>query len=125
MIALTPPLERYVVTSPYGPRRDPIDGQLRFHDGVDLGAPLGTPVTAAAAGVVRRVGWDPDGWGRFVLVQTMVGHELHLYAHLQDACVDVGDLVWRREQLGTVGSTGRSTGPHLHFGVYRAGTLLR
>lgn len=118
MIGLTPPLARYVVTSPYGPRRDPFDGHVRFHDGVDLGAPLGTPVTAAAAGVVERVGWDPRGWGRFVVVRSMFGNELHLYAHLQEACVAARDQVWRRQQLGTVGSTGRSTGPHLHFGVY-------
>lgn len=90
-----------------------------FHSGVDLGAPTGTPVYAAAPGEAA-VGLMPDGYGLFVVVRRDTALST-LYAHLSQVQVVSGDLVTAGEVLGEVGSTGRSSGPHLHFEVQVAG----
>jgi murein DD-endopeptidase MepM/ murein hydrolase activator NlpD len=105
------------IGDPFGPRG------TRFHAGVDLIAPYGTPVTAAAAG---RVLWAADlagGWGSLVIVGH--GHGLRtLYAHLSRIDVRVGELVATGTQLGRVGATGDASGPHLHFEVRVRGAAV-
>ena len=111
--SVTFPVAGYEIGSAFGPRVDPIDGDQRMHRGVDVGAPTGTPILAAAAGEITYAG--PRGtYGNLVIIQ----HDDHTetrYAHQHDVSVAVGDRVDTGDVIGTVGSTGRSTGPHLHF----------
>ena len=100
-------------TSSYGYRRDPFTNRRKMHKGVDYRAPRGTPVVAAGPGVVRFAR-RKSGYGRVVMIDH--GHGVQTrYAHLQSIDVDRGDRVSPGTQIGTVGSTGRATGPHLHF----------
>jgi murein DD-endopeptidase MepM/ murein hydrolase activator NlpD len=110
------------VSSPYGWRTDPFDGSLRFHHGVDLPAPEGTAVLAVAPGEVVSAERRP-GFGLEVLVRHAEGW-LTRYAHLSGADVRPGQKVARGALLGKVGSTGRSTGPHLHFEAAREGRAV-
>ncbi|WP_461128774.1 peptidoglycan DD-metalloendopeptidase family protein [Spirosoma aerophilum] len=86
----------------------------RWHTGTDLDLDTGDPVYAAFDGIVRIVGWNGDGYGRYVLVRHYNGLET-LYGHLSKQTVEQGQLVKAGDQLGLGGSTGRSSGPHLHF----------
>lgn len=88
----------------------------RFHAGIDLPAPAGTAVTAAAPGVVTWAGWHAGGWGLLVVVRHPGGVRT-LYAHLESIAVHVRDQVSGGTVLGHVGATGDATGPHLHFEV--------
>jgi murein DD-endopeptidase MepM/ murein hydrolase activator NlpD len=110
------------VSSHYGWRRDPIDGRRRFHAGVDLPAPVGTPVLAPATGRVLRVGHD-SGYGLQIVVEHAAGWTTR-YAHLSAATVRVGDGVFRGQEIGRVGRSGRSTGPHLHVETARNGVRV-
>ena len=101
-----------VITSPYGFRIGPFNG-AEIHDGIDIGAPLGTPVVAALPGIVTLAGWN-GGYGNQVTIDH--GGFTTFYAHLDSFSVAVGDLVKAGSLIGKVGSTGWSTGPHLHFG---------
>jgi murein DD-endopeptidase MepM/ murein hydrolase activator NlpD len=103
----------------YGWGADPIHGRRRFHRGVDLPAPAGTPVLSLADGRVQQVG-RRGGYGLQVLVEHANGWTTR-YAHLSDVDVRPGDRVTRGHRLGRVGSSGRSTGPHLHFEAARGG----
>lgn len=112
---LTKPVDA-PVTSGFGPRWG------RAHSGVDLGAPLGAPVQAAAGGQVKSSG--PAGaYGNLVVIEHPDGTETR-YAHLSSLAVRPGDVVARGQSVGQVGSTGRSTGPHLHFEVRVAGQAV-
>lgn len=86
----------------------------RWHTGTDLDLETGDPIYAAFDGIVRIVGWNGDGYGRFVLVRHYNGLET-LYGHMSKQTVEQGQLVKAGDQLGLGGSTGRSSGPHLHF----------
>ncbi|MDE2166167.1 MAG: M23 family metallopeptidase [Alphaproteobacteria bacterium] len=109
------PLVHYEVSSHFGVRRDPFDGEREFHTGIDLEANIGTPVHATAPGVVDFAGWD-GGYGRMVEIDH--GNGIHTrYGHLSRILVRAGDRVVRHERIGLVGNTGRSTGPHLHYEV--------
>ncbi len=109
------PLTTVRITSEFGPRVHPIYGTERMHDGLDFGADMGTPILAAADGVVVSAG-ERGGYGNTVLVDD--GASLAtLYAHQSTMAVGVGDPVRRGQVIGYVGSTGFSTGPHLHFEV--------
>jgi len=100
------------VTSGYGWRVNPVTGEYSFHSGIDLGAPQGTPVLATKAGIVESAGWA-GGYGNLIeLSHDRFGSR---YAHLSVIQVRVGQRVVQGQQIGLVGSTGRSTGPHLHF----------
>ncbi len=101
------------VTSDFGGRVDPLAGEHRHHDGLDLAAPEGTPVLAVRGGVVRRAG-DAGGYGNLVEIDHGDGVTTR-YAHQAELRVAPGDRVEAGDVLGTVGSTGRSTGPHLHL----------
>jgi len=86
------------------------------HRAIDIAAPAGTFVTAADRGVVIRAGWNEQGYGNFVVIDHKIDY-ITLYAHLSDILVNVGDIVGQGQVIGTVGSTGNSTGPHLHFEI--------
>jgi murein DD-endopeptidase MepM/ murein hydrolase activator NlpD len=107
------------ITSPFGWRVHPILRFGRFHDGLDIGAAWGTPVIAAADGIVERAGWK-GGYGRQVTIAHGDGIETG-YAHLSGYAVDAGVRVRRGDVIGYVGSTGFSTGSHLHFEIRRGG----
>jgi murein DD-endopeptidase MepM/ murein hydrolase activator NlpD len=104
-----------VITSPQGWRRDPINGETKYHAGTDIAAPSGTPIHAVAAGRVIESGVK-NGYGNTVMIETEDGRKM-LYAHNNKNFVQVGDWVSRGEPIGEVGSTGRTTGPHVHFEV--------
>jgi murein DD-endopeptidase MepM/ murein hydrolase activator NlpD len=105
------------ISGMYGSQRI-LNGEPRApHRGVDVAAPAGTPVAAMASGVVSLARSDLYFTGGTVMIDH--GHGLHsIYAHMQDVLVEVGQGVARGAPLGTVGATGRATGPHLHWGVY-------
>jgi murein DD-endopeptidase MepM/ murein hydrolase activator NlpD len=119
------PLTGRVMTQPYGCTSfglEPVAAWCpsgHYHSGVDLAAPAGTPVHAAGSGRAR-VAWNPGGYGRYVIVDHG-GGVATLYAHLESASVLTGDDVQAGAEIGSVGSTGLSTGPHLHFEVRRDG----
>jgi len=101
------------VTSKFGQRLHPIYQEVRRHDGVDYGAPMGTPVLAIANGVVVFAGWK-GGYGNLVCIRHDRGTESR-YGHLQRMFVKTGSRVKQGERIGLVGMTGDATGPHLHF----------
>jgi len=108
--------------SPFGPRLDPFGRGRASHEGLDFVAPHGTPVLAAAGGVVVNASYHPE-FGN--LVEINHGGELITrYAHLASMEVEVGQAVRRGQKLGGLGNTGRSTGPHLHFEVKENGVPL-
>lgn len=117
-----PPVEGGVFTSRFGRRRDPFHGDDRHHRGVDIGAPAGAPVRAVQDGVVQFAG-QRDGYGNVVVVDHGGGRST-LYAHCQDVLARAGDSVRAGQAVATVGSTGRSTGPHLHFEVREDGRAV-
>jgi murein DD-endopeptidase MepM/ murein hydrolase activator NlpD len=110
------------ITSGYGFRRSPFTGARQFHSGIDIGAPTGTPVRAAMSGRVTHVGFD-NTFGNTVIISHHSGYRT-LYAHLNVARVRPGAYVQTGERIGDVGSTGLSTGPHLHFTVYKNGVTV-
>ena len=110
------------VSSLYGNRRSPFTGRQQFHTGIDIVAPAGSAVRAAMSGRVSRVGYDSI-YGNFVMINHHSGLQT-LYAHLSRARVSQGAYVATGERIGDVGSTGLSTGPHLHFGVFRNGSTI-
>jgi len=101
------------VTSGFGARPDPIDGGTRYHTGVDLRAPAGSPIAAARDGVVRRAG-PRGGYGNAVEIDHG-GGVTTLYAHASELLVKPGQKVSAGQEIARVGATGRATGPHLHF----------
>lgn len=103
----------------FGWRRDPIDGSREFHKGVDIVAPMGTPVRASADGLVTAAG-RMAGYGSMVHLAHGFGMGTR-YGHLSRVMVAPGQRVKRGDVIGLVGSTGRSTGPHLHYEVFRTG----
>ena len=104
-----------VISSQQGWRQDPINGQTRYHAGTDIAAPEGTPVRAVSEGRVIESG-PKGGYGNTVVIQTGDGRKM-LYAHNNQNFVRVGDWVSRGDAIAEVGSTGRATGPHVHFEV--------
>jgi murein DD-endopeptidase MepM/ murein hydrolase activator NlpD len=106
-------------TGAFGLRTDPIDGTEKFHTGVDLAAPEGTPVVAVQGGVVTRAG-PRGGYGNAVEIDHGGGLTT-LYGHASALAVHAGDVVREGETIAAVGHTGRATGPHLHFEVRRNG----
>ncbi len=120
-LALTPTLAPAlgVLTAGFGLRADPFTGRPDFHPGIDISSPKGSRIVAPASGTVVRVGWD-QGYGRVVEIAHGFGVRT-LFAHLEAPRVAEGQRVRRGDLVGIVGSTGRSTGPHLHYEVQVAG----
>ncbi|MCL2264953.1 MAG: peptidoglycan DD-metalloendopeptidase family protein [Treponema sp.] len=112
----TYPLQSRYITSYYGMRKDPFNGSLQFHDGVDFRGKTGATVMASLDGVVSVVS---ESWlyGKFIILTHSNGYKT-LYGHLSAYSVKQGDKVARGRKIGEVGNTGYSTGPHLHFGMY-------
>ncbi|MDR3148091.1 MAG: M23 family metallopeptidase [Treponema sp.] len=108
---------RATLSSPYGWRIDPIAKVERFHSAIDLAAPLGTPVKAAMDGRVSMVAVN-SVYGNYIILTHQGGYQ-SLYAHLNTVSVKQGASVTQNSKIGEVGSTGYSTGPHLHFAVFR------
>ncbi len=106
----------------YGWRDDPITGQREFHRGMDIVASLGTLVVAPADGVIASAGRQA-GYGKMVQISHGYGYATR-YGHLSEILVRAGQRVRRGDILGRVGSTGRSTGPHLHYEVFKAGRAV-
>ena len=103
------------ITSPYGYRQNPFGGAPDFHPGLDIAAPMGTTVTAAASGTIISAGWY-GGYGNYILIDHGGGMATG-YGHLSQIFVSAGQQVQKGQAIGAVGSTGHSTGPHLHFEV--------
>lgn len=102
--------------SAYGERSDPFTGGRARHMGIDLSGPIGTPIYATADGVVSEAGWNNGGYGNLIKVDHGRGVETR-YAHLSQIVVAPGQRVKRGQMIGKMGSTGRSTGSHLHYEV--------
>ena len=115
------PLEAKI-TSSFGMRKDPFTGKMKFHEGIDLAANEGTDVKAVMAGRVQITD-NQKGYGKVVVLDHGHGFTT-LYAHNRDIMVKAGDWVTKGAAIAKVGSTGRSTGPHLHFEVRRDGEKL-
>lgn len=111
------------VASGFGYRIDPIYKDRRLHAGLDFTAPIGTPIYAAADGVIKDAGFNTGGYGNRVVVNHGFGYET-LYAHMVRIKARVGTRVKRGEVIGYVGTSGKSTGPHLHYEVHKNGTPL-
>ncbi|MEK0434488.1 MAG: hypothetical protein RL369_537 [Pseudomonadota bacterium] len=112
----------YRVTSGFGMRVDPFTHTLARHEGLDFTAMHGTPIIAAADGTVTRSGWE-DTYGNIVEIAHAEGF-MTRYAHISKRHVTEGQKVKRGQHIADVGSTGRSTGPHLHYEVFRHGHVL-
>lgn len=110
---------RYYFSSNWGWRKNPFTGKRTYHGGVDMACKEGTPVYPALAGTVVNVGKN-DMYGNFVEIRHHSGYKT-LYAHMSTTCVSLGKYVYTNQIIGKVGSTGMSTGPHLHFAVYKNG----
>lgn len=113
------PVRRGWISSPYGRRVDPITGKLAWHTGIDVAGRKGSDVVAIAAGVVVYAG-RRDGYGNMVEVRHDDGYVTR-YAHNQALKVNTGDIVRRGDAIGSLGTTGRSTGPHVHVEVLKNG----
>jgi len=111
------------VASGYGSRIDPVYKTVKFHAGLDFAAPQGTPIYATADGRVTTAGNLGNGYGNHVEINHGYGYET-LYGHMVRVKVKVGQMVKRGEVIGWVGSTGKSTGPHLHYEVHKGGRSI-
>lgn len=110
------------LSSPFGWRSDPINGERRYHAAIDLAANMGTPVKAAMDGRVTSVGFNST-YGNYIILTHSNGYQT-MYAHLSTVGVENGRYVLQGKEIGKVGSTGYSTGPHLHFAIYKNGRSL-
>jgi murein DD-endopeptidase MepM/ murein hydrolase activator NlpD len=110
------------ITSLFGLRPNPFGWGYEFHKGIDFVAAYGSPVYATASGMVSKAEWE-SGFGNYVIVDHGYGYET-LYAHLSEIKVNAGARVDRHQVLGYLGNTGRSSGPHLHYSVFRNGQVV-
>ena len=121
------PLKSYTrISSEYGWRKNPVSGVNRLHAGIDLAAPGGTPIYAAASGYVQVAGWSSGGYGNYVIIYhgSMSDGNAYstLYGHMKSVATSAGKYVKQGELIGYVGSTGNSTGNHLHLEVWKGGS---
>ena len=121
-----PTLDTSYITSSYGTRVHPIQGITKNHDGIDIAGAMGDPVYAAADGIIIYSSYNNGGYGNMVMIDHGVSNEgvkvVTLYAHGSKLVKSVGDAVKKGDIVLEVGSTGNSTGPHLHFEVRENGT---
>ena len=111
------PINGARLSSPFGMRKHPIDGFNKMHKGTDFAAPMGTPIMASGDGVVKKAGWCGGG-GNCVLIRHNSTYQT-IYAHMKNFALGIrsGVRVKQGQVIGYVGSTGKSTGPHLHYEV--------
>lgn len=107
------------ISSHYGLRNDPMNGQRVFHSGLDISCSSGTPIRATADGVASHSGWS-NGSGYVVVLEHGCGFST-IYAHNKANAVRVGQIVRKGDTIGYVGSTGKSTGPHVHYEIWKEG----
>ena len=117
------PVSGYTVTSPFGMRVHPVLGVSRMHNGIDMACAQGTPIYATRAGKVTVASYQAGGAGNYVSINHLDGFA-SIYMHMTHYVVSAGQTVSQGQLIGYVGSTGLSTGPHLHFGVSYAGTYV-
>ena len=121
------PLKSYSrISSEYGWRKNPVTGVNKLHAGTDFAAPGGTPIYAAASGYVQVAGWSSGGYGNYVIIyhgKMSDGNQYStLYGHMRSVATSAGKYVQQGELIGYVGSTGNSTGNHLHLEVWKGGS---
>ena len=121
------PLKSYSrISSEYGWRKNPVSGVNKLHAGTDFAAPAGTPIYAAASGYVQVAGWSSGGYGNYVIIyhgKMSDGNQYStLYGHMRSVATSAGKYVQQGEIIGYVGSTGNSTGNHLHLEVWKGGS---
>ncbi|MGF7171515.1 murein DD-endopeptidase MepM/ murein hydrolase activator NlpD [Sphingobium xanthum] len=116
------PVENISLTSSFGNRSDPFNGRRRMHQGIDIPGPIGTPIYATADGVVQRAEWA-NGYGNLVEINHGNGLETR-YGHMSKLIAQPNERVRRGQLIGLMGSTGRSTGSHLHYEVRIAGAAV-
>ena len=116
------PVKKGWMSSRYGSRVDPITGKRAWHEGVDFAGKEGADVIAVAAGVVVFAG-EQNGYGRMVEINHGGGYATR-YGHHKELSVNAGDIVRRGQVIGLMGSSGRSTGPHVHFEVYKGSKVV-
>ena len=121
------PLKSYTrISSEYGWRKNPVSGVNKLHAGIDFAAPAGTPIYAAASGYVQVAGWSSGGYGNYVIIYhgKMSDGTAYstLYGHMRSVATTAGKYVKQGELIGYVGSTGNSTGNHLHLEVWKGGS---
>ena len=117
------PVSGYTLTSPFGMRKHPVLGYNRMHNGVDMACASGTPIYATRAGTVTTASYQAGGAGNYVSINHGDGFA-SIYMHMTNYVVYAGQKVSQGQLIGYVGSTGISTGPHLHFGISYAGTYV-
>lgn len=117
------PVSGYKITSPFGMRLHPILGYYKMHNGIDMACAQGTPIYATRAGTVTRAAFQAGGAGNYVSINHGDGFA-SIYMHMTHYVVSAGQTVSAGQLIGYVGSTGLSTGPHLHFGISYAGTYV-
>lgn len=113
----------YHLSSPFGTREDPVYGGMARHTGQDIASHIGNPVYATGDGVVEKVDFKYSGYGNEVVIDHGFGYKTR-YAHLKEIKVTQGQVVIRGDRIGTLGSSGLSTGPHLHYEVIYRGTQI-
>ena len=121
------PLKSYTrISSEYGWRKNPVSGVNKLHAGIDFAAPAGTPIYAAASGYVQVAGWSSGGYGNYVVIyygkMTDGNAYSTLYGHMRSVATSAGKYVNQGDLIGYVGSTGNSTGNHLHLEVWKGGS---
>ena len=125
-VMIWPTLESSYITSPYGSRLHPIQGVIKNHDGIDIGGKTGDPVYAAADGIVIYSAFNTGGYGNMIMIDHGLNSEgvkiVTLYAHGDKLLKSVGETVKQGDTIMEMGSTGNSTGPHVHFEVRENGT---
>ena len=121
---ILPEAGKYRISSPFGRRSDPVrKATVAFHEGIDFATFLGNPVYATGDGVVERVRYQFFGYGNEVVIDHGFGYKTR-YAHLNSIDVVKGQVLKRGQKIGAVGSTGKSTGPHLHYEVIYKGKQI-
>lgn len=117
------PVSGYTLTSPFGMRKHPVLGYDRMHNGIDMACAQGTPIYATRAGTVTTASYQAGGAGYYVSINHLDGFS-SIYMHMTNYVVSAGQSVSQGQLIGYVGSTGISTGPHLHFGISYAGSYV-
>jgi len=117
------PVSGYTLTSPFGMRKHPVLGVNRMHNGIDMACAQGTPIYATRAGKVTTAAYQAGGAGYYVSINHLDGFS-SIYMHMTNFVVSAGQSVSQGQLIGYVGSTGISTGPHLHFGISYAGSYV-